>query len=209
SSVTGVFRIGIEAPERRSCWPADAEIQIRYTVNGTSLLSEIRVTNPDDLPLPWGFGTHAYFNVPFLAGTEREDYTIMVPSETVVELLDSLPTGAVVAVPSEKSLRAGRSFARLRADDVYSQLIPEEDSIRCRIDHEMSGICLEQRCSLDFREMVVFTPWWSSSICMEPYTCMTNAINLQQRAINAGLRTLLPGEQWTGCIDLHVSRRRD
>lgn len=209
SSVTGVFRLSVDAPERRSCWPADAEIQIRYEVRGTSLLSEIQVFNPDEHLLPWGFGTHGYFNVPFLRGTQLKEYTIVVPSETLVELQDCLPTGAMVDAPSEKSLRSGRSFAGLHADDVYSQLIPEEGAIHCRLDHEMSGICVEQRCSLDFRELVVFTPWWSSSVCMEPYTCMTNAINLQQRGIDAGLRVLGPGEHWTGRLDLHVRNFRD
>ncbi len=204
SSVTGVFRLSIDAPERLSCWPADAEIQIRYEVKGTSLLSTVRVFNPDQRPLPWGFGTHGYFNVPLLQGARIEDHDIHIPSETFVVLSDCLPTGELAVVPADKSLRGGRSFEGLKADDVFSNLIAEDGAILCRIVDRLSGVRLLQRCSLDFRELVVFTPWWSSSVCMEPYTCMTNAINLNQRGISAGLRVLAPGEFWTGTIDLHV-----
>jgi aldose 1-epimerase len=61
-----------------------------------------------------------------------------------------------------------------------------------------------QRFSADFQELVAFTPPWTSAICLEPYTCTTDAINLQQQGFEAGLRILQPGETWTGCIDIEV-----
>ena len=39
---------------------------------------------------------------------------------------------------------------------------------------------------------------------MEPYTCVTNAINLELRGIDAGLQVLQPGESWTGWIDIEA-----
>lgn len=204
SSVTGVFRLSVDAPERLMCWPADAEIQIRYEVKGTSLLSQIRAFNPDTKPLPWGFGTHAYFNLPLVTTSRKDACSISIPSETLLVLENCLPTGKRAPADSEKSLRKGRRLEGLKADDVYSALIPDGDAIVCRVDDVDARVRFEQKCSTDFREIVVFTPWWSSTVCMEPYTCMTNAINLPQAGLDAGLRILQPGQQWAGFIDLHV-----
>jgi len=43
------------------------------------------------------------------------------------------------------------------------------------------------------------------AICLEPYTCTTDAINLQQQGLDAGLRVLEPGESWRGIIEMHLS----
>jgi aldose 1-epimerase len=51
---------------------------------------------------------------------------------------------------------------------------------------------------------VVFTPPHREAVCLEPYTCMTDAINLQQRGVEAGWRVLPPGESWTSVVELRV-----
>jgi len=89
-------------------------------------------------------------------------------------------------------------------DDIYSDVISENGIVTCRITDPAAGLAVEQRCSDTFRELVVFTPPWSSSVCMEPYTCVTDAINLEQQGVDAGLRVLAPGEQWTGWIDIEA-----
>jgi aldose 1-epimerase len=34
-------------------------------------------------------------------------------------------------------------------------------------------------------------------LCIEPYTCATDALNLQARGVDAGLLTLPPGGRWS------------
>ena len=51
-------------------------------------------------------------------------------------------------------------------------------------------------------EVVAFTPPHRQAVCLEPYTWTTDAINLQQQGVNAGLRVLAPGEQWTGVVEM-------
>jgi aldose 1-epimerase len=41
-------------------------------------------------------------------------------------------------------------------------------------------------------------------MCLEPYTCTTDAINLQQRGVDAGLIVLPPDGLWAATIDLVV-----
>jgi aldose 1-epimerase len=54
----------------------------------------------------------------------------------------------------------------------------------------------------DFRELVAFTPPHRQAVCLEPYTCTTDAINLQQAGIDAGWRVLAPGASWSGDVEL-------
>ena len=49
----------------------------------------------------------------------------------------------------------------------------------------------------DFRELVLFTPGHRQAMCLEPYTCATDAINLHQRGVDAGWRVLPSGESWS------------
>ena len=51
-----------------------------------------------------------------------------------------------------------------------------------------------------FRELVVYTPPGRDAICFEPYTCPTDAINLEARGIPAGVIVLAPDEIFAGTV---------
>ena len=59
-------------------------------------------------------------------------------------------------------------------------------------------------CSEDFREMVVYTPGHRQAFCVEPYTCTTDAINLQAQGLEAGWRVLAPGQRWQALVGLRI-----
>ncbi len=207
SAVTGVFRISVDAPERLPLWPADAEIQVTYELLGSCLRSVIQIHNPSATPLPWGFGTHAYFRLPLSPTSAADECTIYAPAARTWELNECLPSGKIQSSPAV-DLASSPKFGGLKLDDVYTECSTEHDNIVCRIADPAAKLRIEQRCSRrdanDFREIVAFTPPWTTAVCLEPYTCVTNAINLQQRGIDAGLQILAPGESWTGWIDIDV-----
>jgi aldose 1-epimerase len=64
---------------------------------------------------------------------------------------------------------------------------------------------LEVHASPVFRELVVFTPPHRQAVCLEPYTCPTDAIHLQQKGIEAGWLTLAPGAEWSAIVELRVT----
>ncbi len=64
---------------------------------------------------------------------------------------------------------------------------------------------LSVSCSPAFRELVVFVPPHRQAFCIEPYTCTTDAINLQQQGLDAGLLVLPPGEKWSAVVELSVA----
>ena len=76
SSATAIFRFSTDAPERLPLWPADGEIEIKYSLNDACLRADITIRNPDTKPLPWGFGTHAYFKLPLSANSSADNCTV-------------------------------------------------------------------------------------------------------------------------------------
>jgi aldose 1-epimerase len=204
SSVTGVFRLSLDAPDRLPYWPADAEIQVQYQLLGGCLRADIRVHNPSDRPLPFGFGTHPYFAVPLAPGSSCGQCRVKAPTDHAWKLNDCLPDANGGPVKAAIPLAASPALCGLKLDDVYTDLHCQGHQIVCRIEDPAAHAVVEQRFAPDFRELVAFTPTWSSAVCLEPYTCMTNAINLQATGINAGLRVLAPGEAWQSWIEIEA-----
>lgn len=204
-SVTGEFQLSVDAPDRRPLWPADAVIAVRYSVKGCCLRADIEIRNPSDDPLPWGFGTHPYFRMPLSTVGEPGQCTVFAPSETVWILDDSyLPTGSQRPARDDVRLADSPWFDQLRLDDIYTNLQRRNGASVCCLMDERGSVQVEQRSSTDFREIVAFTPPWMSAVCLEPYTCVTDAINLQQRGIDAGLQVLAPGAVWRGWIEIEA-----
>ncbi|MEQ9408626.1 MAG: aldose 1-epimerase [Fuerstiella sp.] len=206
SSVTGAFRISQDAPERLPLWPTDGEIRIRYSLNNACLRADIEVQNPTSTPLPWGFGTHAYFRVPLSSDGRPDRCKVYAPVSKRWELEGCLPTGRLLDPPEDAELQQAPTFDRLKVDDVYTAVHSENGVVECRITDEIAGLQLVQRCDDSFREIVAFTPPWASAVCLEPYTCTTDAINLQQRGVDAGLKVLEPGGVWQGWIEIAVGQ---
>lgn len=203
SSVTAIFRISVDAPERLKLWPTDGEIEICYSLNDASLRADITVRNPTDKPFPWGFGTHAYFRLPLTPGSAAADCTVYAPVEKCWELEGCLPTGRIVPAPDNGQLINSPKFGSLKLDDVYTVVQPDGSGVvTCRVVDETGGVQVVQRCDDSFREIVAFTPPWTTAVCLEPYTCTTDAINLQPKGADAGLKVLGPGESWSGWIEI-------
>ena len=205
-SVTAAFRISKDAPERLALWPTDGEIQICYSLNQACLRADITISNPTQSPLPWGFGTHAYFNVPLSKNSSPADCTVFAPVSRRWQLDGCLPTGTLLAPPANADLRKSLRFEGLKVDDVYTSVEARGGVVECRVIDERAGLQMVQRCNDAFREIVAFTPPWASAVCLEPYTCTTDAINLQQQGVDAGLQVLAPGATWTGWIEIAVGQ---
>jgi aldose 1-epimerase len=143
--------------------------------------------------MPMGFGIHPYFRAPLGTDSSAEYCTIRVPANKYWELVDKLPTGKILPVEGKYDLRSPRILAGLKFDDVFTDLIFEGDVTRTILDDTKSQMRLIVEADSLFREIVVYTPP-RPSICFEPYTCVTDAVNLHSRGINSGLKILQPGE---------------
>jgi aldose 1-epimerase len=206
--VTGEFRCSLDAPASRPLWPADQQLRLTVRMGPGTLRVEATVHNPDTVPLPFGLGYHPYFHLPFAGTTPADDCSAEVLAAEFWELEDSLPTGKRLPVDKGRDLNRPRRMGELALDDVLTGLParpPRLDGLieRCTTTGGAGGP-LRLFCSPAFREMVVFNPPHRQAFCVEPYTCTTDAINLQARGVDAGWLVLEPGATWSAVVELWV-----
>ena len=228
-SVTGEFQLSKDAPDRLALWPADFLIRVEYVLYDAALQCIVLIENPSEEPLPWGFGTHPYFRLPLSvvgqafqpdraalpfkpqdhsgqAGKPdlRHQCLLEVPAAEQWELVNCLPTGIRRPVSEEKDFRDGEYYGLSHLDDVLTGLPEDADGCATVIYDEGAGLQVTQWFDAAFREVVVYTPPNRNAVCIEPYTCVTDAINLQQRGIDAGLQVLEPGGEVQLSIDIEA-----
>lgn len=206
--MTGEFHGGSDAPDVVTQWPADFRIRVTYRLFDRVLRVEADVDNPDSRPLPFGLGYHPYFA---LAPFGASQAIVAAAAPRLWELKENLPTGKILEVDDPRDLRHGQLIAKIQLDDVmtglYSFTFDEQDQIGLVgvLRHPAGERMLTLWTSADFRELVLFTPPHRDAICLEPYTCTTDAINLSARGIDAGWRILAPGEHWRGIVEMHLA----
>ncbi|MBX7104082.1 MAG: aldose 1-epimerase [Gemmataceae bacterium] len=193
------FAIAADAPDRLPVWPGNLELDVTWSLSASALAADIVVRNPGDSPVPFGLGLHPYLK---LAGAEDR---LTVPADRLWELVDCLPTGTTLELDSTHDIRKPRPVGGLKLDDVYTGLIGStRDGLRLtgRLDR-IDNVWIETRATEGFREAVVFTPPHGQAVCVEPYTCATDAANLQPEA---GWRILKAGEKWVGRVKWEAGR---
>lgn len=206
SFIVGRFGISTQAPDARPNWPTDATLTVRYALAGRKLTMTVEVENPTDLDLPYGFGIHPYFRVPFTS-KNPDDGRVVLPAAEFWPLDGYLPTGERKPVEPRLDFRQGQSMAGQKLDDVLTGLEFDQGRCVCRLVDLPSKA--EFRLGFDdhFRELVVYTPPFGEGtlIAVEPYTQTTDAINLEARGIDAGLRVLGHGESESMTITMETS----
>ncbi len=204
--VTGAFRCSLDDPASRPFWPADHELRLTYRLGDGTLRIEAEAHNPDAVPLPFGLGYHPYFRLPFAGDGKTDDCTVCVPASEYWELVENLPNGERRPVEDGRDLNRARRYGDLALDDVLTGLparAPRPDGLIERASLQGGpGGPLRVFCSPEFRELVVFTPPHRQAFCVEPYTCTTDAINLQARGVDAGWRVLAPRATLTSVVEL-------
>ena len=186
-------------------WPGDGLLSLVYRMVPDRLRIEIRVRNMGEEPFPFGVGLHPYFRLPG-SDPDVSRYVLHLPARSIWRLAQNLPSGEKWPVPDELNWNRPRAVASTLLDTLYTDLgaIHEDDGgliLRATLGHSEQPGRLEIWATADFREMVAFVPPHRKAVCLEPYTCATDAVNLQARGIDAGWRELAPGGSWAGVVE--------
>lgn len=201
--ITGEFQGSKDAPESLAAWPSDYLLRMTYRFLGLRLRLDIEVENRGATSLPFGLGFHPYFS---LSGFGREEAVVGVPAAQVWPLLDNLPAGPPKPVGGMRDLRHGQVCGALRLDDVLTDLQGAtrnaEGLVRFGwIEDWQQRRRLDLFASEEFREVVVFNPPHREAFCIEPYTCVTDAVNLKGQGYDTGWRALPAGGRWTAALE--------
>lgn len=199
SFVTLTCDSGSLPAEVQSLWPGGFDLETTWLLHGHTLELQIDVRNCSDEDLPFGFGVHPYFRMPANgAGLRRES----AGKVSQWELSECLPSGKRAAVSARcHQLLTGQPFREDAFDDAFH--IEEKTNQGAWLLRSPKGWAIRatQGPGCDaFRDQVIFTPPHREAVCLEPYTCITDAINLQQQGVDAGLIVLPPGATWEGWL---------
>jgi len=205
--VTAEFQGSREDPDSRSLWPADYVLRLTYELSARRLVIRAEVRNPDKVVLPFGLGYHPYFRVPLVSGN-TEPTRITVPAAQSWELQESLPTGRILPVAGGNELRSPRKYEELQLDELLTGIEARSGGPEGLVYNgsvQQGPVELQVWSAPEFAHLVVFTPPHRQAFCIEPYTCINDAVNLQGRGLPDGLLTLEPGATWQSTVQLQVS----
>jgi|SRR5579871_1355956 len=206
-------------------YPYPCRITVTYSLSNGILEMKTEVVNAGIYTLPMGFGIHPWFPVRLQPGVrltanpqdvtkeQRGAAQVHVPATAIWELEKLMPTGKVLGVDTDPAAYDLSTFSPLRDrffDHVFTRVQRgadgwSEGGLRDPESH------LEMYIAADgqFREWVLYAPLNRNVIALEPYTCATDAVNLQPQGIDAGLIALPPDQTWTGVIRFGLRTYQD
>jgi aldose 1-epimerase len=182
-------------------WPFPTHLIVEYGLVGNTLALRAEATNIGSQMMPMGFGLHPWFPLPLGPDGDRDACEIQVPASAFWELDDLITTGQRKPIAEAFDAQTWRPLAGVHLDDVYTDLTLIDGWFSAEVRDPANGRRIAVRSDSAFREHVVFAPPNRSTLCLEPYTCPTDAFNLQSRGIDAGVVVLDPGERWTGRVE--------
>jgi aldose 1-epimerase len=207
SKVVGEFQASVDDKSILERWPCDFRIQVSYEVCGRELVSSISYANAGAGPLPCGFATHAYFRLPLTERGDVANTVVTVPAKKFWELERMIPTGKILSAPANECLAGGLQLADHKFDTAFTEVTADADGlIRTTLVDPKNGRTLTQSFDTSFTQCVVYTPGHREAICMEPYTCVPDAIRLAAEGHQTGLQILKPGESRSTTVRIDVNR---
>lgn len=201
--VRGQFQASLDDKSLLARWPADFRITAEYRLEGNTLVSEFTIDNPDDKPLPFGFGTHGYFRVP-LGGTSGPRCKVRVPVGNNWDLEALLPTGRISKPPLVTQLSQGMAMADMHLDHVFGGLSFDNHRATATVSDPGAGRRLSLIFDDQFTACVVYVPPHREAVCIEPYTTTPDPFWLLEQGIDPRLRVLHPGQSFRTRIDLRL-----
>ncbi len=197
------FQASVDDPTLLDHWPADFRITATYQVQGNCLSSNFVFDNPDNHPLPCGFGTHPYFAMP-LGGSTAANCQVKLPVSSQWTLEQMNATGEKTTLDDPPLFQRGQPFGTMTFDTVFSDLVFSGGLCEASIEDPETARRVIVAFDRAFRECVVYTPPHRESICIEPYTCAPDPFRLERDGVNAGLRVLSPGESFRARVDIRL-----
>lgn len=200
--VTAEFQLSLDAPDALPQWPGDYRLTATYRIGAGRLDFGLKAENLAEGPLPFGFGTHAYFRLPLSDGADPEATVVTAPVDAEWATEGLIPTGATMPIGSDDALPAGAPLAERTFDTPFrfvsgagvTDLVDPSSERRVRQTYDASMRCC-----------VIYTPDHREAICLEPYTCVPDPFALEAAGVETGLITLPPGGEYATTITLEAS----
>jgi aldose 1-epimerase len=145
--------------------------------------------------MPFGLGFHHYFAAPD-DGTGRYEIRVRGTGRQW-EMVDNFPTGRFVEPAGMEDLRTWQPLHVQFRDAGYMVTEPDADGwTRAAVADRQTGTTITVAAGPEYKHWVIFNgrPGFEGFICLEPYTCMSNAFNLPLPPAESGVSSVAPGE---------------
>jgi aldose 1-epimerase len=188
-------------PEVMAQYPFASSVRMRTSLRAGVLTQAVEVRNEGERDMPMGYGIHPWF--PARLSSTRAETIVRIPARSYWQLKDLLPTGHRYPVRDDLDLRGGKPLGTTPFDDVLTDLVPRPDGwTEVAVVYPAERLEIVVEASPEFREWVVFAPLNREVVCLEPYSCVTDAVNLARSGIDSGLVALAPGKIWKATVRL-------
>lgn len=189
-----------------AAFPGLYALDVTHRLSPDGYVHEVCASNVGAVPFPFGYGWHPYFRAPLTAGGERSECQVRVPAQARWELTSALvPTGRRLEVAGPYDLRQATRLGDKSYDDPFTLLEHDPDGgSHADLIDPLAGLQVTVAADAAFEHWVVYSPRTLGAVCLEPYTCVPDAFNLEPRGIAAGIRELDPGEEWRAKITVRL-----
>ncbi len=206
-------------------YPFPCKISVTYSLVDGVLEMKTDVENTGTASLPMGLGIHPWFPVALRPGLRlphglneisletRAEAAVHVPANSMWELEKLMPNGKITPLSASDSKYDVSHYASLKDtffDHVFTELEHRPDGwTEGGLRDSNTGLELFVEADSSFREWVLYAPENRPVIALEPYTCTTDAVNLELQGVDSGLITLPAGENWRGIIRFGLRKTAD
>ncbi|MFX1449427.1 MAG: aldose 1-epimerase [Promethearchaeota archaeon] len=164
-------------------FPFPFEIKLEFRLENNNLHLSTLVSNIGESFMPMGYGIHPYFTAG-LHSNERDKCILKIPALEYWELENCLPTGHTKQVADNYNLVEGKKLKNIYFDDIFTHLISAIDGwTHFELINPSQNYKLKVSADQNFHHIVIFAPKDNNFVCIEPYTCITNAINIAPEQI--------------------------
>lgn len=172
----------------------NASIHLTYELDGTVLRQKAVVKNNGNEAFPWGIGYHTAL----LFDEKNSVFSLTKKSQWTLSD-EAIPTGdQVPGEPIEK-----KNLQGVPLDDAFAAVEQGNEAV---LHNKETGCTITYRTDSTFKHWVVYNGNGRDGfLCPEPYTCITNAFNMDMPAEVSGLRVLEPGEEDAVAAEIEVT----
>ncbi|WP_282940424.1 aldose 1-epimerase [Paenibacillus sp. RC67] len=183
--ITSAIHLADDANVQRQ-YPHPLELEVTYVLEGSRLSQQLKVLNKGTTPAPFGYGLHTWF----LLDGEPENWKLTLPVSGIWQLDEAnLPTGDIVPLGQYETLLEGVTLKGHNLDTVF-----QIGDHPCLAVLSKENVEIRYSGSKLFKQWVIYTKGEAHDfICLEPYTWVTNAPNIDQPAEVTGLLGIDPG----------------
>lgn len=185
-------------------------IVMTFTLHHSMLTIDAEVRNIGTSALPIGLGYHPWFPAAFASGGTRDEAEVQVPGRRLWQLTDELlPTGQTKLVRGQLDLQSHRALAGNNYDHIFTDLVANvhgesEGWSEATLRNPWAGLEIAVQADANFLQWVLYAPPDQPIVCLEPYTCTGDAVNLAARKFESGLITVPAGLSWRSSIRMLV-----